>query len=79
MWNNDTNNTFEKIITENEKIFAYKRFNNEDEVNIFLNFSTDTVLIENLIENETFYDLFSNEKVENIKLLPLDGKIVVKQ
>ncbi|MBM78185.1 MAG: alpha-amylase [Crocinitomicaceae bacterium] len=79
MWSNESNNKFEKIITENEKIFAYKRFNNEDEVNIFLNFSTDTVLIENLIEYGNFYELFSNEKVENIKLLPLDGKILVKQ
>ena len=82
MWNGDTNNLFKKINLNNEKAFAFKRYNKNDEVYFFLNFSTDTLSIEDITFSGQFYDLMSDIKMENvddIKVSPLDGKIIVKQ
>lgn len=82
MWSGDTNNIFEKLNLNNEKLFAYKRFNKTDEVYVFLNFSNDTLPIEGVSLTGDYYDLMGGDELKNldeILLSPLDGKIIVKK
>ena len=47
MWNGDTNTVFEKIDSEFENLFAYRRKNENEKVTVLLNFDEDSLVIEN--------------------------------
>ena len=60
----------------------FKRKNNHDEVNVFLNFGKDTVLLNNINLNGKYLDLMNNKtliNLQDISILPEKGKIFVKQ
>ena len=44
MWNGDTNTVFEKIDSEFENLFAYRRKNENEKVTVLLNFDEDSLV-----------------------------------
>ena len=82
MWSNDSTHIFSRLFKEHENLYAFQRKNNQDEVNVFLNFSKDTILLNNINLNGKYIDLMNNKtliNLQDISILPKQGKIFIKQ
>ena len=82
MWSLDSNNKFKRLNFNEKKLFAYRRNNSDNEVNVFLNFGSDSIFIKNIDLDGEYYDPIHDKEyfqISSLKLNPFEGKILVKK
>ena len=82
MWSLDSSNKFIRLNSNEKKLFAFRRKNLNDEVNVYLNFSSDTIHLSNINLKGEFQDPINDKDyfhVSSLKLNPYKGKILVKK
>lgn len=82
MWSLDSTNKFIRLNSNEKKLFAFRRKNLDDEVNVYLNFSSDTIHLSNINLQGEFQDPINDKDyfhVSSLKLNPYKGKILVKK
>lgn len=82
MWSNDSTHIFSRLFKDHENLYAFQRKNNQDEVNVFLNFGKDTILLNNINLKGKYIDLMNNKtliNLQDISILPEQGKVFIKQ